>query len=172
MTEHKQSEPHPASQDDSRARIEIDADAIRELSALLSETGLGEIEIEEKGRRIRVSRQQPHIPVAPAVLAAPPSSRPAASHHFEAPAPKPEGAGVVASPMVGTVYVAPEPGRPPFVKPGDTVREGDTLFIVEAMKTMNPILAPHAGVVKEVCVADAQPVEFGQTLMILSPLGA
>jgi acetyl-CoA carboxylase biotin carboxyl carrier protein len=170
MTEHKQSKLHPASQDDSRARVEIDADAIRELSALLSETGLGEIEIEENGRRIRVSRQQVQIPVAPALAAAPPS-RPAASHNLEAPAPKREGTGVVASPMVGTVYVAREPGRPPFVKPGDTVREGDTLLIVEAMKTMNPILAPHAGVIKEICVADAQPVEFGQALLILSPVG-
>jgi len=70
--------------------------------------------------------------------------------------------------MVGTVYIAPEPGAQPFVKVGQTVAEGDTLLIVEAMKTMNPITAPHAGVVTEVCVADAEPVEFGQTLIVIS----
>ena len=70
--------------------------------------------------------------------------------------------------MVGTVYVAPEPGKPPFVKVGDTVHEGDTLLIVEAMKTMNPIIAPRSGIVKEICVEDAQPIEFGQTLLVLS----
>ena len=171
MTDNKQSGSQPANQDDSRARLRIDTGAIRELSALLSETGLSEIEIEESGRRIRVARQQ-QIPAASQPAGAPQSSRPAAPHNIEAPAPKQEGRGVVASPMVGTVYVAAEPGRPPFVKPGDTVREGDTLLIVEAMKTMNPILAPHAGVVKEICVTDAQPVEFGQALMILSPIGA
>jgi acetyl-CoA carboxylase biotin carboxyl carrier protein len=70
--------------------------------------------------------------------------------------------------MVGTVYVAPEPGKPAFVKVGDTVKEGDTLLIVEAMKTMNPILSPRSGTVSEICIADSQPVEFGQTLLILS----
>jgi acetyl-CoA carboxylase biotin carboxyl carrier protein len=70
--------------------------------------------------------------------------------------------------MVGTVFVSPEPGKPPFVKVGDSVREGETLLIVEAMKTMNPILAPRAGTVRDICVRDAQPVEFGQTLLILS----
>ena len=69
--------------------------------------------------------------------------------------------------MVGTVYVAPEPGKPPFVKVGDTVKEGDTLMIVEAMKTMNPIAAPRSGKIHEVCVTDAQPVEFGQTLLVI-----
>lgn len=171
MTDNKRPESQPANQDDAQGRIEIDSGAIRELSALLSETGLSEIEIEESGRRIRVARQQVQIPVASQAPVSPQSARPDASHHVEAPTPKQEGRGVVASPMVGTVYVAPEPGRPPFVKPGDTVREGDTLLIVEAMKTMNPILAPHAGIVKEICVADAQPVEFGQALLILSPVG-
>jgi acetyl-CoA carboxylase biotin carboxyl carrier protein len=70
--------------------------------------------------------------------------------------------------MVGTVYVAPEPGKPPFVKVGDMVKEGDTLFIVEAMKTMNPITAPRGGKIHEICVSDAQPVEFGQTLLIIA----
>ena len=70
--------------------------------------------------------------------------------------------------MVGTVYVAPEPGKPAFVKVGDTVKEGDTLLIVEAMKTMNPILAPRAGTVTEICIKDAQPIEFGQALLVLA----
>jgi acetyl-CoA carboxylase biotin carboxyl carrier protein len=70
--------------------------------------------------------------------------------------------------MVGTVYVSPQPGAAPFVKVGDTVKEGDTLLIVEAMKTMNPIVAPRAGTVSEICIADTQPVEFGQTLLVLS----
>jgi acetyl-CoA carboxylase biotin carboxyl carrier protein len=69
--------------------------------------------------------------------------------------------------MVGTVYIAPEPGKPPFVKVGDTVKEGDTLMIVEAMKTMNPILAPRSGTITEICISDAQPVEFGQTLLTI-----
>jgi acetyl-CoA carboxylase biotin carboxyl carrier protein len=76
--------------------------------------------------------------------------------------------GAVPSPMVGTVYVAPEPGKPPFVKVGDEVNEGDTLLIVEAMKTMNPITAPRGGKIHEICVTDAQPVEFGQTLLIIA----
>src|SRR6201999_1635022 len=83
---------------------------------------------------------------------------------------KPSGPapGAVPSPMVGTVYVSPEPGKPPFVKVGDTVKEGDTLFIVEAMKTMNPIAAPRSGKITEICVHDAQPVEFGQTLLVIA----
>jgi acetyl-CoA carboxylase biotin carboxyl carrier protein len=99
------------------------------------------------------------------VAAAPPTATTA-----EPPAPKTRGpaAGAVTSPMVGTVYVAPTPGAPPFVKVGQSVKEGDTLFIVEAMKTMNPILAPHAGTVSEICVTDAEPIEFGQTLLIIS----
>jgi acetyl-CoA carboxylase biotin carboxyl carrier protein len=149
---------------------QVDAEVIRELSELLTETGLTEIEIEQGGRRVRVARQNsPHISAAPVAVtalsehvAAPPAVA------GEAPSAKREVDGAVASPMVGTVFVSPEPGKPPFVKVGDTVREGDTLLIVEAMKTMNPILAPRAGTVRDICVRDAQPVEFGQTLLILS----
>ncbi|HEX3672700.1 MAG TPA: acetyl-CoA carboxylase biotin carboxyl carrier protein subunit, partial [Rhizomicrobium sp.] len=102
--------------------------------------------------------------IAPvAVAAAPIAAGEGAPAKREGPHP-----GAVTSPMVGTVYVAPEPGKPPFVKVGDTVKEGDTLLIVEAMKTMNPILAPRAGKITEICIRDAQPVEFGQSLMILS----
>jgi acetyl-CoA carboxylase biotin carboxyl carrier protein len=145
----------------------VDASAVRELAGLLTETGLTEIEIEHNGARIRVARQ-----AAQTVMHAPaaaPTSAPAAAATHEAPAtPKGPPAGAVPSPMVGTVYVAPEPGKPPFVKVGDTVKEGDTLFIVEAMKTMNPIAAPRAGKITEICVHDSQPIEFGQTLLVLA----
>jgi acetyl-CoA carboxylase biotin carboxyl carrier protein len=143
-----------------KAKPGIDAEAIRELSELLAETGLTEIEIEHNGARIRVSRA-----AGGAVAAAPapaPVTAPAAP-----PAPSGPNPGAVPSPLVGTVYVAPEPGKPAFVKVGQNVKEGDTLFIVEAMKTMNPILSPRSGTVTEICVKDSSPVEFGQTLLII-----
>lgn len=146
----------------------IDSSVIRELAELLTETGLTEIEIEQSGSRLRVVRQVTASYVAdPGMRIAAPAG--AASAADAAPA-KPKGppAGAVPSPMVGTVYVAPEPGKPPFVKVGDKVSEGDTLLIVEAMKTMNPIAAPRAGTVTEICVTDAEPVEFGQTLLVIS----
>jgi len=144
-----------------KARSGVDAEAVRELAELLSETGLTEIEIEHNGARIRVARQAASVVHAPVG---------AASAAAEAPAPvvaKGPHPGAVPSPMVGTVYIAPEPGKPAFVKVGDSVKEGDTLLIVEAMKTMNPITAPRAGKIVEICVTDAQPVEFGQTLLVI-----
>ncbi len=140
----------------------IDADAIRALSELLNETGLTEIEIETDGGRLRVSRAAVAA-VAAAAAPAPVPSAPAAA----APSPAGPHPGAVPSPMVGTVYLAAEPGKPPLVSVGQTVKEGDTLFIVEAMKTMNPITAPRGGKVLEISVANGQPVEFGQTLLIL-----
>jgi len=140
----------------------IDADAVRQLAELLKETGLTEIEIEHNGARIRVSRSSgAAVPVAAAAV---PAAAPAAA----APAASGPPAGAVPSPMVGTVFVAPEPGKPPFISVGKTVKEGDTLFIVEAMKTMNPITAPRGGTVTEINVADGTPVEFGQTLCVIS----
>jgi acetyl-CoA carboxylase biotin carboxyl carrier protein len=139
----------------------VDADAIRELSALLNETGLTEIEIEHNGGRIRVSRAAVNAVAAAPVAAAPAAAAPAAAT-AAGPA-----AGAVPSPMVGTVYLAAEPGKPAFISVGKTVKAGDTLFIVEAMKTMNPITAPHGGTVKEICIADKDPVEFGQTLCVI-----
>ena len=139
-----------------------DPEVIRELAALLTETGLTEIEIAQDGARIRVARQTGGTN-APAPVAAPaPEATPAPAP------PKGPAEGAVPSPMVGTVYIAPEPGKPAFVKVGDTVKEGDTLLIVEAMKTMNPILAPRAGTVTEINVHDSEPVEFGQTLLVIS----
>ncbi len=147
---------------DTPKKLGVDADAIRELSALLNETGLTEIEIDHNGARIRVSRAA--VNAAMGVAAAAPSAAPAAP---AASAPAGPPAGAVPSPMVGTVYVAAEPGKPAFIAVGKQVKEGDTLFIIEAMKTMNPITSPRSGTVKEICVSDKQPVEFGQTLCVI-----
>jgi acetyl-CoA carboxylase biotin carboxyl carrier protein len=142
----------------------IDAAAIRELAHLLTETGLTEIEIEQAGQRVRVARMGAPMAVQHAVTAPVAATIPAAdTAKKDGPA-----AGAVTSPMVGTVYISPEPGKPPFVKVGDRVKEGDTLLIVEAMKTMNPILAPRGGTITEICIHDAQPIEFGQQLVILN----
>ena len=155
-----------------KGSLTVDAAAIRELAQLLSETGLTDIEIESAGQRVRVSRHAgpvlqrndaSFVPVMSEPVRTDTASTDGTAARREAISGSP-----VPSPMVGTVYVAPEPGKPPFVKVGDTVKEGDTLLIVEAMKTMNPIVAPKAGTIHEICISDSQPVEFGQTLMILS----
>ncbi|HEX4177409.1 MAG TPA: acetyl-CoA carboxylase biotin carboxyl carrier protein [Rhizomicrobium sp.] len=149
----------------SETRPGVDAAAVRELAKLLKETGLTEIEIEHQGARIRVSRSggvAAPAAAAPAPVAATPA--PAATQ----PSPSGPPAGAVPSPMVGTVYISPEPGKPAFIAVGKTVKEGDTLFIVEAMKTMNAITAPKGGTVKEISVTDGTPVEFGQTLCVIA----
>ena len=159
-----------STKDDLKSRLSgnkpgIDAETIRALSDLLAETGLTEIEVEQNGARIRVARAGVMAAIAaaaPAVSAPAPAAAPAAATPSSGPQ-----AGAVTSPMVGTVYTAPEPGKPPFVKVGQQVKEGDTLFIVEAMKTMNPIPATRSGTIKEICVENGSPVEFGQTLLIL-----
>jgi acetyl-CoA carboxylase biotin carboxyl carrier protein len=143
----------------------VDQSLIRELAALLNETGLTEIEIERDDTRIRVARS-----AAPAVIHAPmPASVPAPAAKAEAPAPADlaNHAGAVVSPMVGTAFRSPEPGAKPYVEVGDKVREGQTLLIVEAMKTMNQIPAPRAGTVLNIMVEDGQPVEYGEPLMII-----
>jgi len=145
----------------------IDSSVIRELSELLTETGLTEIEIEQGGSRLRVVRQVVTYAAEAPMRAAAPISAAGAGEAAAPAAPKGPPAGAVPSPMVGTVYVAPEPGKPAFVKVGDKVSEGDTLLIVEAMKTMNPIAAPRSGTVTEICVNDSEPVEFGQTLLVI-----
>jgi acetyl-CoA carboxylase biotin carboxyl carrier protein len=146
---------------DASGKPAVDASAVRELAELLKETGLTEIEIEHNGARIRVSRggATAAAVAAPAAMATPAAAAPAAAG---------PAAGSVPSPMVGTVYLSPEPGKPAFISVGKTVKEGDTLFIVEAMKTMNAIAAPRGGTVKEICVADGNPVEFGQTLCVIA----
>jgi acetyl-CoA carboxylase biotin carboxyl carrier protein len=142
----------------------IDTAAVRELAKLLKETGLTEIEIEHDGARIRVSRGA----VAAAPASAPAAAAPAPASPAAAAAPAGPAVGAVPSPMVGTVYLSPEPGKPPFIAIGQSVKAGDTLFIVEAMKTMNAISAPAAGTVKDINVADGTPVEFGQILCVIA----
>jgi acetyl-CoA carboxylase biotin carboxyl carrier protein len=148
----------------SRHKHEVDRDLIRELARLLDETGLSEIEFERDGQRVRVARQMQ----APTVPARPPAVIESALPVLDGALPDPgKHPGVVTSPMVGTVYIAPEPGARPFVDIGSRVRTGDTLLIVEAMKTMNQIPSPHAGTVIQILVEDGQPVEFGEPLMII-----
>lgn len=142
---------------------------IRELAAILDQTGLTEIEIEKSDVRVRVART---VAAGPAIAYAPASAASGAAPAAEKAAPAPAAsdgppAGAVTSPMVGTVYLAPSPGADPFVKSGDKVAQGQTLLIVEAMKTMNPIAAPKAGVVRRILVRDAQPVEFGEPLIVV-----
>jgi acetyl-CoA carboxylase biotin carboxyl carrier protein len=151
----------------------IDARLVRKLADILTDTGLSEIEVEHEGLKIRVAKQLTAAPVAyaaaPAPVAAPVAAAPAAASAEAAAAPaaaRPAG-DTVNSPMVGTVYLQPQPDAPSFVKVGDTVSDGQTLLIVEAMKTMNPIPAPKAGRVTAILVADAQPVEFGEPLVVI-----
>lgn len=145
-------------------RFQPDDDLIRRLAALLEETGLNEIEYEANGQRIRVGRQE-----APVVGSAPAAPQPAAAVPAPGPTPtaEPVPAGAVTSPMVGTVYTASEPGSPPLVKVGDSVSEGQTLLIIEAMKVMNPLASPNAGKVTQILITDGQPVEFGEPLLII-----
>ena len=142
---------------------------IKELVELLSETGLTEIEVEAGDIRIKVARQGTAVSaVVPQVAAAPAPVEAAPEPKEAAPAPAPaDHPGGVKSPMVGTAYLAPEPGSANFVKVGDTVSEGQTILIVEAMKTMNPISAPRAGKVTQILISNEQPVEFDEVLMII-----
>ena len=135
---------------------------VRALAALLDETGLTEIEVEQDGLRVRVARQHAPQPARPAVTV--PLTAAASLPAGIDPAQHP---GVVTSPMVGTAYRSPEPGAKPFIEVGSTVEAGATLLIIEAMKTMNQIPAPRSGTVIQVLVADGQPVEYGQPLMII-----
>jgi len=150
-------------------RIPIDPDAIRALASVLAETGLIEIEIAEKDSRIRVVRgvvapaAAVGIPIAAPAVAAPAAAAVAASAEAELAA----HPGAVPSPMVGVVYLSPEPGSPPFVSVGQQVTAGQTLLLIEAMKTFNQIKAPKAGTVARILVQNSAPVEYGEVLMIL-----
>lgn len=148
---------------------EIESAWIRELAAILHETGLTEIEVEHGELRLRVARSA--APGAAVVAVQAPAAAPAAPAQQAAPAaPQPptgKHPGAVSSPMVGTAYLSPSPGAAPFVKKGDKVREGQTIVIIEAMKTMNAIPAPRSGTVTEILVTDAQPVEFGEALVVI-----
>jgi acetyl-CoA carboxylase biotin carboxyl carrier protein len=152
----------------SNGGMRVDADLVRQLAELLNENELTEIEVADGERRIAVKRQltvaQAMQNVAPAPAAPPAAAAPPAPAADLSPANHP---GAVKSPMVGTVYLAGEPGARPFATPGGAVSEGDTLVIIEAMKVMNPIVAPRSGTVRQVLVQDGQPVEFDQPLVIL-----
>ena len=160
MAEPKQSEP-------SKGAMRVDTDLVRELAELLSANELTEIEVEDGDRKIKVRREAapliaaaPYAAPAPAVAAPGPASAPA-------PAADEIPANAVKSPMVGTCFLSPQPGAAPFIAVGDSVKAGDTLLIIEAMKVMNPITAPAAGTVKQVLVSDGQPVEFDQPLVVV-----
>ncbi len=149
----------------SKDKLAIDPELVRELARLLEETGLSEIEFEREGQRVRVARQMQALAAGPSRLGPAASvPLPVAEAGPIDPAKHP---GVVTSPMVGTAYVGPEPGSRPFVEVGTRVQTGDTLLIVEAMKTMNQIPSPRTGTVIQVLIEDGQPVEFGEPLMII-----
>jgi acetyl-CoA carboxylase biotin carboxyl carrier protein len=157
----------PKEQSASKSQSAEDKELIRELSALLEETGLSEIEIERAGLRVRVARKA-QVVAAPPPLAAAPLLTPALAGITSLAAPDPaKHPGVVVSPMVGTGYLSPEPGARPFVEVGSKVLAGQTLLIIEAMKTMNQIPAPRAGTVIQILIEDGQPVEFGEPMMII-----
>ena len=157
MADHK--EGHP---------MRVDGALLRELAELLSTNDLTEIEVEDGDRKIKVRRDAaPVMAYAPAPAAAAPASAPApAAAPADAPA-APAAVDAVTSPMVGTCFLSAEPGAKPFVTPGQKVAVGDTLLIIEAMKVMNPIISTKAGTVRQILVADAQPVEFDQPLVVI-----
>jgi acetyl-CoA carboxylase biotin carboxyl carrier protein len=151
----------------------IDPRLVRKLADILRETELSEIEVEQGDLKIRVARQlmatAPVSVAVPAVASTAPvaASAPVATTPAVSSAESPVAKDAVKSPMVGTVYLAPQPNAPAFIKVGDKVKSGQTLLIIEAMKTMNPIPSPKEGTVREILVADAQPVEFGAALVVI-----
>lgn len=143
-----------------RKKIAVDPELVKELARMLDENNLNEIEVQRGDQRVRVARGGK----VETVVSAPPARKAAAA---AAPADLAKHPGAVLSPMVGTVYRSPEPGAKPFVEDGTVVSEGQTILIVEAMKTMNAIPAPRAGTVTRILVEDGQPVEYGEPLLIL-----
>ena len=141
-----------------KSKMNVDIELLRELAELLSETGLSEIEVEDGDRKLRVARE---LHAASYTAAPAPQAAPAAADSG------PDLSNAVPSPMVGTVYLAPEPGAADFISVGAQVKEGQTILIVEAMKVMNPITAPRSGTVKAILVDNAQPVEFDQPLVVI-----
>ena len=148
-------------------KMRVDSVLLRELAELLAANDLSEIEVEDGDRKIKVRRDAaPIMGYAPAPLVAPAAAPAGAAPSAEA-APAAAPVDAVKSPMVGTVFLSPEPGAAAFVSPGQAVKEGDTLMIIEAMKVMNPILAPKAGTVRQILVGESQPVEFDQPLVVI-----
>ncbi|MSP74720.1 MAG: acetyl-CoA carboxylase biotin carboxyl carrier protein [Rhodospirillaceae bacterium] len=150
------------------AKFEMDTEFVRKLAEILEEKDLGEIELADGDRKIRIAR--PTVTYAAAPMAASSAVAPgagAAAAATPAAADIAKHPGAVKSPMVGTAYLAPEPGKPNFVSIGDKVTAGQTLLIIEAMKTFNPIKAPKSGLLMQILIENAQPVEFGEALMIV-----
>lgn len=148
--------------------MQVDTDLVRELAAMLNDTGLSEIEVEDGERKIRVSRNMTAVAapmMAAPVAAAAAAPAPAAAAAPSAPA---SSANALKSPMVGTAYLTPEPDAAPFVSVGQQVKAGDTVMIIEAMKVMNPIVAATSGTVTEILVESGQPVEFDQPLLVIA----
>ncbi len=153
---------------DKADNMAIDSKLVRELAELLAETGLSEIEVEDGERKIRVARQLTAAPVQQYAVGAPAAAPAPAPAVAPAPAAPADDVNAVKSPMVGTCYLAAEPGVPNFVAVGKAVKEGETLLIIEAMKVMNPIVAPKSGTVTAIMVENAQPVEFDQPLVVIA----
>ena len=160
-----------AASGEKKGDMRIDPRLVRELAELLTTNALTEIEVADGERRIKVKREAPavfgasatpHVAAAPALIAPPAHAKEDIGAAAEV-----VSGHTVKSPMVGTAFMSPEPGADPFIEVGKPVKAGDTLLIVEAMKVMNPITAPEGGVVKKIMVADAQPVEFDQPLVII-----
>lgn len=160
----------------------FDTKLVKDLAKILNDTDLSEIEVENEGVRVRVARQSNVItshgappatnfyvpaPTSPQQAIAPNATPPVAANAPSVAMDPSKSVGMVPSPMVGTVYAQPEPGAPPFIKVGDVVSEGQKLFIIEAMKTMNPVPSPRAGTVVAILVKDSQPVEFGEPLCVI-----
>jgi acetyl-CoA carboxylase biotin carboxyl carrier protein len=150
------------------SKLDIDGKLIRELADIMNETGLGEIEVESGNHRLRVSKGSTGVTTVAAAPALAPAAAPVAAAPVEPAASDASShPGAIKSPMVGTAYLAPEPGAADFISIGDNVAQGQTVLIVEAMKTMNPIAAPKGGKVVDILVANEEPVEFGQPLVII-----
>lgn len=153
---------------ETKPRLTVDEDLIRQLAGLLDDTGLGEIEVQEGDSKIRVAKggstviaSAPSVAAAPATAAPTSPATPAASEDLSS------HPGAVTSPMVGVCYMASDPSTPPFCNEGDTVKEGDTVLLIEAMKVFNPITAHKSGTVSRILVEDGTPVEFGEPLVII-----
>lgn len=145
--------------------MQVDTDLVRELAAMLNDTGLSEIEVEDGERKIRVSRMMTAVS---APMMAAPAAAPAIAPAAAAPSAPAISANAMKSPMVGTAYLSPEPDAAPFVSVGQQVKAGDTVLIIEAMKVMNPIVAATSGTVTEILVESGQPVEFDQPLLVIA----
>lgn len=156
----------------STAKNKLDTGLIRELAAILREADLGELEVEHEGLRVRVSKPAAPavvqaVAAAPAAVAPAPAAIASPAAGAAAPAPAAASDNAIKSPMVGTVYLSPDPNSKAYINVGDKVKKGDTLMLIEAMKTFNPVEADRAGTVKAIYVENAQPVEFGEALVLI-----